>query len=193
VLLRRARPEQALAVAERGLALDPDAEGLDAIRRSAALTVRVRRFVHNPEDEEPTMLAQELLASGRPDDAFEVTRTALLSEFDDVDLLVTHARAARARGDFEEALAALCTASFEAPEWAEVWRQLAEVHADLEELEPALASASRAVALDPTDPELLALHARLEGRAARVTCREDRELDQLLDALARKTKARRAS
>ncbi len=192
VLLRRGRPEHALAVAERGASIDPEDERLDTIRRSALLSVRVLRFTHALEvDIEPVLLAEELLACGRVDEAFEVTRTALMSKFDDVDLLVTHARAARARGDREETLIALSTASFEAPNRPDVWRQLAEVHFELGENSYALACAARALALDPADAELFALHARLVSQSSAAAGGEDH--DQFLNALTRAAPARRAS
>ena len=162
VLLRRERPERALSVVERALAIEPDDEGLAALRRSASLSARVRRFARRPENEEPAMLAQELIAEGRADDAFEVTRTALVAELDDVDLLVTHARAARARGDLEEAENALSTASFEAPEWPALWKLLAEVRSELGRLDDALSAATRALTFDPCDVALRLLVERLE-------------------------------
>ncbi len=165
VLLRRERPERALAVIDRALAMEPDDDGLIALRRSASLSVRVHRFTQQPDDEEPTMLAQELIAEGRPDDAFEVTRTALLAELDDVDLLVTHARAAWARGDLDEAENALSTATFEAPDWPVVFRMLAEVRAELGRTRDALAAAQRALSLEPSDVALRVWVERLEREA----------------------------
>lgn len=185
VLLRRNRAEQALAVAERGLAIEPEDEQLAALRRSAALTVRVREFARRPASEEPAMLAQELLASGRADDAFEVTRTALTTEVDDPDLLVTHARAARARGDLEEALSALSTASYEAPEWAAIWRELAEVQSELGLRHEALASVRRALELEPGDLATFVLYERLEREANAPEDPPAREIDLFLETLER--------
>lgn len=191
ILLRRERPEQALAVADRALELQPDDEQLRALRRSAALSVRVRRFTQRPADEEPAMLAQELIASGRVDDAFEVTRTALVSEVDDVDLLMTHARAARARGELEEALGALSTASFEAPDWSAIWRELAEVQSALGLRQEALVSVRRALELEPGDLALFVLYERLEREANESP--ESREIDRFLETLERAAPPRRSS
>jgi Flp pilus assembly protein TadD len=140
VLLRRNRAEQALAVADKALAMDTDDPALATLRRSALLSVRALRFVRGMSDDEPVMLAQELMACGLTEAAFEVTRTALIHEVDDVDLLVTHARAARARGDLEGALGALTTAAFEAPDWPEIERLVAEIRAELASSEQALAA-----------------------------------------------------
>lgn len=167
VLLSRSKPEQALQVADRALALDPDGEGqndvVNAVRRAAELELRVRGYLSEAANEEPTMLAQELLAAERADLAFEVTRTALLDELDDEDLLVTHARAALARGDLEEALSVLRTATVAAPDWGEVWRLLAEVHETRGELARAREAAARGRLAAPEDDALRRLHDRLEA------------------------------
>lgn len=192
ILLRRDRPEQALAVADRALAMERDDPQLMALRRSASLTVRVRRFTRRGAAEEPAMLAQELMASGRVDDALEVTRTALLSEVDDVDLLVTHARAARARGDLEEALGALSTASFEAPDWPAIWRERAEVESALGLRHEALVSVRRALELEPGDLALFVLYERLEREASDVPP-QNPEVDRFLETLERAAGPRRSS
>lgn len=173
VLLRRGRPEQALLVIERARALkadDTDAdEALDAMEQEASLEMRARRYIAGASLEEPTMLAHELLAAGRADEAFEVTRTALVDELDDEDLLVTHARAARDRGDLDEALSVLQTASVAAPDWTEVWRLLAEIHEERGDLERAREAASRGLSVDPADGPLRALQRRLETPRAKGT------------------------
>jgi Flp pilus assembly protein TadD len=167
VLLLRERPEQCLQVLERARELEPEPgdEALAGLQRAAELEVRTKRYLAEAGGEEPTMLAQELLAAGRAEAAFEVTRTALLEELDDEDLLVTHARAARARGDLDEALGVLHTAAVAAPDWAEVWRLLAEVHEERGEPERAREAAAEALLADPTDESLMRLHRRLEAAA----------------------------
>ena len=109
------------------------------------------------------MLAQELLASGRTDAAFEVTRHALLDEIDDEDLLVTHAQAARALGDLEEAVSVLRMATYEAPDWSTVWKLLAECLNEQGLIDQAREAAGKALVLEPHDEEIFALHAELEA------------------------------
>lgn len=166
VLLRRDRPEQALVVAEHALAIEPGDEALESLRRAASLIVRARRFLASPDGEEPALLAQELIAAGRFADALEITRSALVLELDDADLLVAHARAARALGDLEEAASALSTASFEAPDWPEVWRLLAEVELERGEIDDARPALEAALRLDPTDVELRVLSERIARETA---------------------------
>ena len=161
-LMARGKPERALQVAERGLEIDPRHRRLEVTERAARLEVRALRFLERPSVDEPAMLAQELLASGRSEAAFEVTRHALLDDIDDEDLLVTHARAARAQGDLDEAVSVLRMATYEAPDWTTVWALLAEVLEERGERDRAREAAQKALLLDPTDPELFALYERLE-------------------------------
>ncbi len=180
VLLQRGRPEQALAVAERAIALEPDEPCARALRREASLAARARRFLARAGDEEPALLAQELLAAGRHADALEVTRAALVEEMDDVDLLVTHASAARAMGDLDAAASALELASFEAPDWPAVWRATAEIELDRGHLEHAMRAAERARELAASDEEVVALHVRVAREWAQ---REERGLASVIVSL----------
>lgn len=166
VLLRRRRPEQALAVVERALILDPSNTELQSLRRGASLMARAARFTLRPDSEEPALLAQELFELGWHAEALAVTRSALVLELDDPDLLVAHARAARALGDLDEAASALHTASFEAADWTALWLLLAEVEHARGELASALTAARRGAALAPRDAELGALVDRLEREHA---------------------------
>lgn len=165
VLFDRGRTNKARIVAERAMALGSDDPALPGIVRVGNLERRARRFAEEGERgaEDPAMLAEELIEVDRAGLAFEVTRTALLDEMDDEDLLLTHARAAGALGDLEEAISALHTASFVAPDFAEVWRLLAEAYETRGEPDRAREAAARGILAAPGDPELHALHERLEG------------------------------
>lgn len=163
VLLTRGKPTRAVQVIERGLALDPSEPRLVRSQSRATLELRARAYCEAPDEgEEPAMLATQLLSAERADLAFEVTRTALLAELDDVDLLVAHAKAARAMGDLDEAISALRTATYEAQDWAEIWRLLAEAHEAAGESEEARRAAAKGLLVDPSDAALIALHERAE-------------------------------
>jgi len=163
VLHARGRLAQAYAVAERGLELNPFDRELRAIFEQGELVVRAQRWIDGDRStEDPAMLAQALLAIAQVDVAFEVTRAALLDEYDDEDLLVTHARAARAKGDLDEAIGALELASFEAPDFAEVWRLLALCYEQRGEPDRARQAAATGCEAAPGDRALEALHARLD-------------------------------
>lgn len=164
VLWQRGKHARALQVARRGLEVDPSDAALARIRKSASLELRARAYALQPNHEDPAMLAQELMADGRADLAFEVTRTALLEELDDEDLLVIHAKAARAMGDLDEAVSALRMASFEAADWPEVWRLLAEAYEARGEPDRAREAAFEGLAANPGDASLRALHKRLEAQ-----------------------------
>lgn len=164
VLFTRGKFARALQVAERALTLDPKDERLAHIRRVGALEARARRYLDGDQDaDDPAMLAQELLAVDRVEVAFEVTRSALLDDVDDEDLLVTHARAARALGDLDEAISALHMASYEAPDYAEIWRLLAITYEERGQPDRARESAARGVVAAPGDRDLHKLLERLES------------------------------
>lgn len=163
VLWDRGKVERAHQVATKALELDPNDAHLREIHRVGALEARAHRYLDGDRDaDDPAMLAQELLSVNRAETAFEVTRSALLEELDDEDLLVTHARAARARGDLDEAIGALETASFEAPDYAEVWRLLAISYEERGETDRARQAAASGVLNAPGNRTLHELHERLE-------------------------------
>ncbi len=164
VLQARGRITQAHAVAERGLELDPADVELRKIFELGELEQRALRFIDGERSaEDPAMLATALLAKGRVDTAFEVTRSALMDEIDDEDLLVAHARAAQLRGDPVEAINALEMAVFEAPDFAEAWRMLALLYEERGEPDRAREAAATGVRCAPGDRELHAIHERLDG------------------------------
>ncbi|MBX3274178.1 MAG: tetratricopeptide repeat protein [Sandaracinaceae bacterium] len=164
VLVARGRIAQAYRVAERGLELDPFDEELRAIFELGELEERAQRYIDGDRDaEDPTLLAQALLARGRVETAFELTRAALMEEIDDEDLMVAHATAARARGDLDEAVSVLTLATMEAPDFAEAWRLLALSLEERGEPDRAREAAAHALAAAPFEPALRALHARLDA------------------------------
>jgi Flp pilus assembly protein TadD len=163
LLLERGKLERALQVVARAETIDPVDEILVDVRHQVTLQLRAHAYVESADPhEEPTMLARELLAAGKAELAFEVTRMALTEELDDEDLLTTHARAAIATGDLDEALSVLETASFEAPDWVDVWLLLAEVRELRGEIELGREAAEEGLEIDPGHPGLVAVHARLE-------------------------------
>lgn len=162
VLWQRGKSARALQVARRGLAVEPGDSGLERIKKSASLELRARTYMLAPDGEDPTMLAQQLLSDHRADLAFEVTRTAMLDELLDEDLLVIHAKAARAMGDLDEAVTALSTASMEAPDWPEVWLLLSEAYELRDEPDRARQAAFEGLCSCPGDASLKARHSRLE-------------------------------
>lgn len=164
VLFARGKIERAHQVASRALEIDPSDARLQEIFRAGELEDRAQRYIFgDPDADDPTMLAQELLAIDRADTAFEVTRSALLEDVDDEDLLVTHARAARIKGDLDEAISALQMASYEAPDYAEVWRLLAISYEERGEPDRAREAVATGIVYAPGDPTLHALHERLEA------------------------------
>ena len=140
VLLDLGRAAEALAAAERALALDPT-HAPAAYNRATALIALERR-------------GEALVAC--------VAARALLPG--NVDLLLHHATLLRATGRLREALACCDEALAREPGHAGAHVQRGHLQSGLGDLEEALASYARALALDPTFPWLLGhrLHARLK-------------------------------
>jgi tetratricopeptide (TPR) repeat protein len=86
--------------------------------RHHELNVRMLRFRHAPEREEPALLARELLAIGRHADALELTEIALQREPGDVDLELVRAQALLAAGDAHRGEESLIRVAKSAPQWA---------------------------------------------------------------------------
>ncbi|MCB9591185.1 MAG: tetratricopeptide repeat protein [Sandaracinaceae bacterium] len=163
VLHARGRIAQAYAVAERGLELDPSDDGLRSLYELGELEQRAERYIDGDRvAEDPAMLAQALLARGRVETAFELTRAALMEELDDEDLMVAHATAARTLGDLDEAISVLTLAALEAPDFAEVWKLLALCHEERGEPDRAREAAESGLRASPGDRELKTLHDRLD-------------------------------
>lgn len=137
------------------------------------LDIRMLRFWNRPHREEPAMLAQALLSSGRVDEALGVTEAALLQDPDDADLLLVRGRAWFLRGDLEKAQRLLVRAAKREPGWAEPWHRLGEVlvarrrweHA-IEVLDRARSLGARDAGLDLLRREATRIHG-LETRLAR--------------------------
>ncbi len=86
--------------------------------RNHELNVRMLRYRHRPEREEPALLARELLQRGRHADALELTELALTREPDDVDLELVRAQALLAAGDTQRGEESLIRVAKAAPQWA---------------------------------------------------------------------------
>jgi len=96
-------------------------------RSSHQLNVRVLRFRVHPDREEPVLLAQDLIACGRADDAVGITDAALREDPADADLLLAHGLSWLGCDELGRAQRALMSAVRAAPGWAEPWRRLAEL------------------------------------------------------------------
>lgn len=133
------------------------------------LNLRVLRYRSDPGRDEPVMLARELIAQGRYEEAVELTTRSLEGEPEDVDLLLTHGVALRGAGQLNTAQLALTRAAKMDPDWSEPWRHLAEVLVARGRLAQAYAVAERGLEIDPSDEELRAIYdlGELEHRALR--------------------------
>ena len=90
----------------------------DSRVRHHELNVRVLRFRHRPEREEPALLARELLHVGRHADALELTELALKNDPGDADLELVRAQALLAAGDERRGEEGLLRVAKAAPQWA---------------------------------------------------------------------------
>lgn len=133
------------------------------------LNLRVLRYRSDPGNDEPVMLARELIAQGRYEEAVELTTRSLEADPEDVDLLLTHGVALRGAGHLNTAQLALTRAAKADPDWSEPWRHLAEVLVARGRLTQAQAVAERGLEIDPFDDDLRAIYelGELELRAAR--------------------------
>jgi len=86
--------------------------------RNHELNVRILRYRHAPEREEPALLARELLQRGRHADALELTEIALKREPGDVDLELVRAQALLAAGEAIAGEEGLIRVAKAAPQWA---------------------------------------------------------------------------
>jgi tetratricopeptide (TPR) repeat protein len=91
---------------------------IDTRARNHELNVRVLRYRHRPEREEPALLARELLQLGRHADALELTELALAREPGDPDLELVRAQALLAIGDAHRGEQQLIRVAKAAPDWA---------------------------------------------------------------------------
>lgn len=90
----------------------------DTRARNHELNVRMLRFRHRPEREEPALLARELLQLGRHADALELTEIALKSDPGDCDLELVRAQALLAAGEAYRGEESLIRVAMAEPQWA---------------------------------------------------------------------------
>ncbi len=96
-------------------------------RGDHTLNLRVLRFRRAPDREEPVMLALDLCARQRFEDAIDVAEAALDRAPDDAELLLPLGRAYYEDGQHERAQAVLVAAAKAEPCWAEPFAWLARV------------------------------------------------------------------
>ena len=135
VLVAREQHRRAADVACRALAHGSTDESLRKIyeqaRMVADLLDRVSRFEQNPDSEDPAMLAQVLLATGRLAQADEVTSKAIEVDADDVDLLAVRARVLHQKGDHDNAIKMLEKLTLLDPDWRDGWNELEALYTEV--------------------------------------------------------------
>lgn len=142
-------------------------------RGDHTLNLRVLRFRRAPDREEPVMLALDLCARHRFDDAIDVAEAALDRYPDDAELLLPLGRAYYEEGQHERAQAVLVAAAKADPTWAEPYVWLSKVLDARGRPDKATELAVRAVELGATDADLRARatavsrNRALEARLAR--------------------------
>lgn len=119
--------------------------------RNHELNVRMLRYRHRPEREEPALLARELLQRGRHADALELTELALTREPDDADLELVRAQALLAAGDTQRGEESLIRVAKAAPQWAAPLSALTRVLSGRGDQARALRLAHRARTLGADD------------------------------------------
>lgn len=97
------------------------------LRSEWGLDVRLLRFWNRPGAEEPAMLAEDLLAAGRPQEAIRVVEAALELDSADAEVMVAGARAWEESGNLDRAQLLLTRAATAEPSWSEPWRRLGEL------------------------------------------------------------------
>lgn len=187
VLERRGRADRAIEVARHAVRAgerDPAVVArVAADDRRRALDARLASFRADPDREEPALLAQELAAQGRNEDALFVATTAIAREDDDADLRMIEARAQIADGDRDAAERALGRAIELAPGWAEPARTLADSMLERGALIPALTTIERAIAATPDDGSLGEARDRILAAMERAGVARPGVADAALDAL----------
>lgn len=153
-LIEARRDDQALASLEAALAVDPSIPEL--AERVATLRVRVVQ--------DRISRAERAAAAGRWDDARTAYRAAIESSPDAAFLYRDLAAVERQAGRPETALELANAALFHDPNDAKAHVIIAEVHAERDEFEPALAAYRKAAALEPSGA-IDAAMARLTERA----------------------------
>ena len=131
LLIQREKFERAALSASRAVEAAPHDPQAKAIRRRALrfrdLFARLEAYREDPEGDDPSLLARELLAMGRPTEASEVLDRA---DPDDPDVCLLQAELAQGNGDLAAARIALERATRADAAWAEPWTRLASLLAD---------------------------------------------------------------
>lgn len=145
----------------------------DTRARHHELNVRMLRFRHRPEREEPALLARELLQLGRHADALELTEIALKHDPGDADLELVRAQALLAAGDAYRGEEGLIRVAKAAPQWAAPLSALTRLLSSRGDEARALRIAAKARTLGADDTMVGRLAAqdettrRLDARIAR--------------------------
>ncbi len=130
------------------------------------LDVRLLRFYARPDTEEPSMLALDLVAAGRPSDALAMVEDALASDPEDADLLHACGLALARRGSMEWAQRFFVRAAEIAPRWHAPYAELVPVLLARGRDARAVDVARRAIALGATEGSLRALVRDADREAA---------------------------
>lgn len=130
--------------------------------RNHELNVRVLRYRHQPEREEPALLARELLQLGRHADALELTELALTREPGDSDLELVRAQALLAAGEAHCGEQQLIRIAKATPDWAAPLSALTRLLSGRGDEARALRVAHRARTLGADDTMVGRLAAREE-------------------------------
>ncbi len=152
------------------LAGDGDAAEDGNAARERALTWRLLRHQNVGESEEPVMLAQELMDTGRMMDARLVCVTALQQDPTDVDLLMTGADVAEGLGELLDARTLLVRAARLLPDWPEPMWRLARLLLRTGDLDRAWYAVAKCKEMEPDCPRVEQLHQQIEA-AHRLTLR----------------------
>lgn len=123
--------DRAEAVLERCWELAPDAPETWALDErlsgESALERRMCTFLADPDQDDPAMLANALIAAERESDAMAVLDAGLAAYPDDVDALFVRARLHEVRGELAEARDDLARATGSDGSWATAWEALEDV------------------------------------------------------------------
>lgn len=106
----------------------PETWALDErLSNESALERRMRAFLTSPDQDDPAMLANALIAAERENDAMAVLDAGLAVYPDDVDALFVRARLHEVRGELERAREDLSRATGADGSWATAWEALEDV------------------------------------------------------------------
>jgi len=126
------------------------------------LDLGMLRFWNRPHREDPTLLAQSLVASGRLHEALRVTEIALERDPTDADLLMIRGRAWLQQGEPDRAQTFFVRAAKQDPAWDEPWRWLGEALLFRGRYDKAADVLDRALELRPDNDEARELRRRVQ-------------------------------